>query len=71
MVSLGHRLLRRFWALALISGLGAGTPAFAGECTVDQPVLQRGEARPFLICGAEIGPGSVLEGLEAAGIAIE
>ena len=41
-------------ALPVLASLAVNAQAWAGECTIDRHLLDRGETRPFLVCGEEI-----------------
>ena len=51
--------------LMLVSSL-----ASAQVCTLEGPHLDRGETRDFLLCGEDIGPDAILDGLEQQGIQV-
>lgn len=43
----------------------------AGVCTIDSNTLDRGERKAFIICGADIPPDYILQGLSETNITIE
>jgi pimeloyl-ACP methyl ester carboxylesterase len=55
-------------AIMLLSAWFTAASVQAGSCRLDRNVLERGEHRPFLICGAAIPPDYRLAGLDDAGI---
>jgi hypothetical protein len=61
-----------FTSLAFILSLMIHIPnLFAADCTIDPILLDRGEQKAFIICGADISGNYLLQGLSDANVTIE
>jgi len=69
---LSHRVIRTAYIarLALLP-LTVCSPTWAADCSIDSADLDRGQRKPFFICGQAIVPDYVLTGLAEADIRID